>query len=133
MTRIEDWTTLKAKPLYHKWLEQFDSEAEAIVRAIWIANRLVKGKALSTRRKFYELDLKKASVGDVGAMAVTAVAIPASTPLDGFISIILRSRARSINFILTLSLIGYPRSQARIKKSMAASSPRMNWQNWPYL
>lgn len=53
--RIKLWSRTPAQKLYGQWVSQFDSEEEAIATAIWIANRLVKDKAPSTRRKFYSI------------------------------------------------------------------------------
>lgn len=53
--RIKLWSRTPTQKLYEQWVSQFDSEEEAIASAIWIANRLVKDKAASTRRKFYSI------------------------------------------------------------------------------
>ena len=55
MPRIKNWTRMTAEELYHDWAAQFEGEDEAIATAIWIANRLVKGKAVSTRWRFYSI------------------------------------------------------------------------------
>lgn len=55
MPRIANWTKLKAADLWRSWSAQFDNETEAIATAIFIANRLVKDKAPSTKRRFYSL------------------------------------------------------------------------------
>jgi len=55
MSRIKNWTKISKELLWGTWLENFNNEEEAIVTAIWIANRVVKDKAKSTRKKFYSL------------------------------------------------------------------------------
>jgi len=55
MSRIKNWTKMKAAELWSTWRVQFENEDEAILTAIWIGNRLVKDKAKSTRRKFYSI------------------------------------------------------------------------------
>ena len=53
--RIKGWSKLGYKEIFEAWCKQFDTEEEAIVTAIWCANRLVKDKARSTKSKFYDL------------------------------------------------------------------------------
>jgi hypothetical protein len=53
--RIKGWTKLTSQELWESWKALFKDEAEAEVTAIWIANRLVKDRARSTRRRFYEV------------------------------------------------------------------------------
>lgn len=55
MARIKNWTKNNASELWGQWLAMFNDEEEAIITAIWIANRLVKDKAKSTKRKFYSI------------------------------------------------------------------------------
>lgn len=53
--RIRHWTKLSSSALWQVWLNSFDTVAEAEATAIFIANRLVKDRARSTRRSFYEV------------------------------------------------------------------------------
>jgi hypothetical protein len=53
--RIRNWSKLSSSDLWAAWLAEFSSQAEAEAVAIWIANRLVKRAARSTRRRFYEV------------------------------------------------------------------------------
>ncbi len=46
---------MNALQLWEAWEAQFNAEDEAVATAIWMANRFVKDKALSTRRKFYSI------------------------------------------------------------------------------
>lgn len=55
MARIKGWTTLRAPALWAAWRAQFGSDDEAAATAIWIANRTVKDKARSSKRKFYSV------------------------------------------------------------------------------
>jgi hypothetical protein len=55
MPRIVGWTKLTDEQLWEQWQGMFAGEEEAVATAIWIANRLVKDKAGSTRRKFYSI------------------------------------------------------------------------------
>jgi hypothetical protein len=53
--RIKSWTKLEPHELWRKWRELFTSYDEAIAHAMWVANRLVKERAHSTRNAFYQL------------------------------------------------------------------------------
>jgi hypothetical protein len=53
--RIANWTKLKSPELWQAWRLLFDSTTEAEVTAIWMANRLVKDMARSTKRALYEV------------------------------------------------------------------------------
>jgi len=53
--RITDWTKLTAEQLWAEWQQQFDSDDAAIATAVWMANRLVKDKARSTKQKLYSI------------------------------------------------------------------------------
>jgi hypothetical protein len=53
--RIKGWSKLDSACLWETWLQEFATQTEAEATAIWIANRLVKNAALSTRRRFYEV------------------------------------------------------------------------------
>jgi hypothetical protein len=53
--RISNWTKMTSPELWEAWKALFQSRAEAEATAIWIANRLVKAHARSTRRVFYEV------------------------------------------------------------------------------
>lgn len=55
MARITNWTKMDAGALWEAWRAQFEDDSEAVVTAVWIANRLVKARAQSTRRKFYSI------------------------------------------------------------------------------
>jgi hypothetical protein len=55
MPRIKNWTKLNATALWRAWAAQFNSEVEAEATAIFAANRLVKDKARSTKRRFYSI------------------------------------------------------------------------------
>lgn len=53
--RIRNWTKMRAETLWALWREQFDSDDDAIATAVWVANRLVKDSARSTRATFYSI------------------------------------------------------------------------------
>lgn len=53
--RIENWTKMSSAQLWQTWKTSFASVSEAEATAIWIANRLAKEHARSTRREFYEV------------------------------------------------------------------------------
>jgi hypothetical protein len=53
--RIKGWSKLSSADLWPVWLAEFSSPAEAEATAVWIANRLVKFAARSTRLRFYEV------------------------------------------------------------------------------
>lgn len=53
--RIKGWSTLSTPELWRVWCVEFASQADAEATAVWIANRLVKDMARSTRRRFYEV------------------------------------------------------------------------------
>lgn len=68
--RIERWTRLSAGELWLAWRAQFESDDDAIMTAVWIGNRLVKAKALSTRRLFYSIkDAAIVRYGEGGSRA----------------------------------------------------------------
>jgi hypothetical protein len=53
--RIRRWTRCTTAELWQMWREQFESDDEAIATAVWMANRLVKEAAKSTKIKFYSI------------------------------------------------------------------------------
>lgn len=53
--RIKGWTRCTTVELWEKWRGQFDSDDEAIATAVWMANRLVKEAAKTTKTKFYSI------------------------------------------------------------------------------
>ena len=53
--RIKNWTKLSSPDLWQAWKLLFRDEAEAEATAIFIANRLVKGRSRSIRKRFYEV------------------------------------------------------------------------------
>jgi hypothetical protein len=53
--RIAGWSKLTSVQLWDAWLKEFPSQTDAEATAVWIANRLVKNAAVSTRRRFYEV------------------------------------------------------------------------------
>jgi hypothetical protein len=53
--RIKNWTKLPSPDLWLAWKALFRDESEAEATAIWIANRLVKNRSRSVRRRFYEV------------------------------------------------------------------------------
>lgn len=54
--RIYGWTGKSAEELWLAWLGQFASQEEAIARAMWITNRLIKGSGCRyTAIKFYSI------------------------------------------------------------------------------
>ena len=55
MPRIKGWTTMTKDELWTRWRSEFTWDDQAILQAIWVANRLVKPMAVSTRRQFYAL------------------------------------------------------------------------------
>lgn len=54
-SRIPNWTSRTAQELWTLWREQFESDDEAIATAVWMANRMFKPAAKSTKRKFYSI------------------------------------------------------------------------------
>lgn len=53
--RIKNWTRFRSADLWCLWREQFNSDDDAIATAVWMANRMVKDKARSTRQLFYSI------------------------------------------------------------------------------
>lgn len=53
--KLHGWSSLTAEQLYFVWIERFESEEEAVARAVWAANKLVKLASRSTRIKFYSI------------------------------------------------------------------------------
>lgn len=53
--RIKGWSKLSSPDLWQAWKTLFKDEAEAEATAIFIANRLIKNHARSTKQKFYEV------------------------------------------------------------------------------
>lgn len=53
--RIPSWYKMSAELLWLAWRDQFGSEDEAIATAVWMANRLAKDKARSSKKTFYSI------------------------------------------------------------------------------
>lgn len=53
--RIKLWSKLSAQELWLLWCYQFETEDEALVTAIWIANRLIKTCSRNSRTRFYSI------------------------------------------------------------------------------
>lgn len=63
--RIQGWSKMNAEQLWNAWRAQFQDDDDAIMTAIWIGNRLCKGKARSSRRTFYSV--KDAAIARYGS------------------------------------------------------------------
>jgi len=53
--RIKNWSNMSSETLFGAWCSQFTEEEDAVAHAIWVANRLAKGKAATSRKVFYSL------------------------------------------------------------------------------